>query len=205
MLTPPPPTPPPPPRARGPLLVAVTVLVAAAGLAVWGLVALVSANNDRHDAELAVARAGAQARPAGNGGGALGIARTRDEVAESARKTVAVLNTLDYRTLDESLDAWAEVTTGALREEIDNLVGSQREQLLAAKTVTEAQVVSVGVRDLDTDAGTATALAAVKVTKSAGGARPTTVYQRIEATLSNTDDGWKLSGLSAVPYVEPEK
>ncbi|GAB3446457.1 hypothetical protein [Actinophytocola sediminis] len=187
---------------RGPLLTAVAVVVVAAGVAVWALVAMVSATGDRDDAERALARAQAAQDKRADDDTAT-IARVRDEVSSAAANGIAVLNTLDHRTLDDGLAAWAEVTTGALREEITALGDSQRQQIRDARSVTEGQVVSLAVRTLDTDAGTATVLAASKITSRTGGAEATVADRRVQAELTRTDDGWLLSALDQVPYQEP--
>lgn len=190
--------PPPPRRSAGPLLVAVAVVVVAAGIAVWALVSMVVATDDRDDAERALAEA--KAAPAVE---AQPVATVRDDVSVSAQEAIAVLNTLDHRTLDEDLEAWAEVTTGELHDQITTLAADQRDQLEELQAVTEGRVDRIAVRDLDDAAGTATVLAAVEVVKESRGVERTTAYQRLEATLTRTDDGWKLSGLSSVPYEEP--
>jgi len=188
----------PPRRSAGPLLVAVAVAVVAAGIAVWALVSMVVATDDRDDAERALAEA--KAAPAAE---AQPVATVRDDVSVTAQEAIAVLNTLDHRTLDEDLEAWAEVTTGELHDQIITLAADQRDQLEELQAVTEGRVDRIAVRDLDDEEGTATVLAAVEVVKESKGAERTTAYQRLEATLTRTDDGWKLSDLSSVPYEEP--
>lgn len=183
------------------MLVAVASVVVAAGLAVAGVVALVSARGELSEAN--AARGEAFARFAEARSDDLEFARARDEVTEFARHAVAVMNTLDHRTLDEDLEAWAEVTTGALREEVTSLGADQRRQLADARSVTEGQVLSVAVRELDVRAATATVLAAVEVSVSTAGTEATPRYQRVEASLSRTDQGWRLTALAKVPYVEP--
>lgn len=190
-----------PPRRRGPLLVAVAAVVVAAGVAVWGLVAQVTAGVERDDAERAVTRAQERLDET-RADQDLALARGRDEVAEAARHAVAVMNTLDHRTVEEDLAAWAEVTTGPLREEVTGLGEDQRAQLRDAGSTSVGEVVSVAVRDLDTRAGTATVLAAVTVSVTVGDGEPDDRHQRIQASLEHTDDGWKLSAIGQVPFSE---
>lgn len=190
---------PPPARRDGPLLVAIALVVVAAGIAVWALVALVSANGDVSDAERAAAEAEdrlAELRADDD----LVAAGVRDEVAKAARNAIAVMNTMDYREVDAGLAEWADVTTGDLHEEI---TGIDLPSLANAKSISEGTVVSVAVRELDPGAGTATVLAAVKVSVSTRGQEATDRHQRMEATLRRTDEGWKLDGIAQVPYVEP--
>jgi Mce-associated membrane protein len=186
-----------PPRRRGPLLVAVAVVVVAAGIAVWGLLALVSANSDLDAATAAAAEADdrlAEVRADDD----LAFTRARDEVLAAARHAVPVMNTLDHRTLDEDLAAWAEVTTGALHDEISNLSEDHKRTLRDAKAVTTGKVRSSAVTELDDRSGTATVLAAVEKTQTTGEGEPTVSYLRVRAELSRTDQGWKLSNLSTV-------
>lgn len=172
-------------------------MVVAAGVAVWALVSLVSANGDLDAAKRAAAEDGdrlAEIRAD------LASARDHDEVANAANKAIAVMNTLDYRDVDASLAEWADVTTGDLHEEI---AGIDPALLVEAKSVSEGTVVSAAVRELDPRAGTATVLAAVQVSVSTQGQEATDRHQRMEATLRRTDEGWKLDGLGQVPYAEP--
>jgi Mce-associated membrane protein len=179
---------------------AVAVVVVAAGLAVWGLLTQVSASGDRAEAERTAARAREHLTEV-RADDDLAFSRDRDAATEFARHSVAVLNTLDYRNLDEDLAEWAEVTTGDLHDEVAGLGEEDRQQLLDAKSVSEGKVVSVAVRELDVRAGTATALAAVRISRTVGG-QADVRYQRIQAAISRTDDGWKLSAIGAVPYLE---
>lgn len=182
-------------RKAAPLVAAVAAVVVAAGVAVWALVRLVVANDDLADAERELSTVPAvEVQP---------VATVRDEVSVAAQRAIAVLNTLDHRTVDRDLAAWAEVTTGELHEQVSTLAGDQRAQLVEMEAVTEGRVVRLAVRDLDERAGTATVLAAVEVVKESAGSGPTTAHQRMVATLTRAGDEWKLSALSSLPYEEP--
>lgn len=196
------PPPPAPPRRRGPLLTAVALVVVVAGVAVWALVALVSANGDLADAERD--RSAAESRLAEvRADDDIAFTRARDEVTAAARDAVVVLNTLDHRELDEGLAAWAEVTTGALHEEVTGLPAESRQQLLDAQSVTSAEMLAVAVRELDERAGTATVLTSVKLSVTIRDDRQPVRYDRGRTTLTRTDDGWKVDSMSSVPYAEP--
>lgn len=174
----------PPARSKLPtvaLTVAVALLVAAVAVAGWFGVAWFRAANDD----------------------GIAYSAARDEVDRVARAAIVTMNTLDYRDLDQGLANWSDATTGALHDEIAKLSTENKQQLLAAKSVTSAEVRSSAVRELDARAGKAVVIAAIKVTVSTGGGEPADKYQRIEASLVRTDGGWKLDGIGKVPYAQP--
>lgn len=190
------------PGLRGPLLAAVALVVVAAGFAVWSFVAWSSAGDDVAAAEQR--RTDARARlEALRTGGDLDFARTRDELSDTARTAIVTMNTLDYRKLDEGLADWADATTGELHDQIVGLTGDKRRQLADQQPVTSATVKSLAVKELDARAGTATVLAATRKSVATGGGEPKTTFERFQATLTDTDDGWKLDSLSQVAYQEP--
>jgi Mce-associated membrane protein len=164
------------------LSVSVALVVAAAVVAGWFGVAWFQAANDD----------------------SLGFSTTRDEVDRVARSAITTMNTLDYRTLDAGLENWADATTGPLHDEIANLAPDKKKQLTDAKPVTSAKVTSSAVKDLDDRGGKATVIAAIEKSVQTGNGKPQTSYQRIQATLTRTKDGWKLENLGPVPYAQPQ-
>lgn len=134
----------------------------------------------------------------------LGFSGTRDEVDRVARSAIRTMNTLDYRKLDAGLEDWADATTGPLHDEIANLAPEKKKQLTDAKPVTSAKVTSSAVKDLDDRGGKATVIAAIEKSVQTGNGKPQTSYQRIQATLMRTKDGWKLENLGPVPYAQPQ-
>jgi Mce-associated membrane protein len=190
---------PPRPRGRGALITAGVLVVVATGFAVWSLVAFLGAGDDRDDAERD--HTAAEKRVAAlRSDDDLAFGRARGEVAEAARTAVVVMNTLDYRTIDDDLENWANVTTGALHDEIANLSDDNRQRIVDAKSVTTAEVRAAAVRELDDQSGQATVLVSVTTTVQTGDAEPADRYQRMRATLARADDGWKLDGLEQVPF-----
>jgi Mce-associated membrane protein len=134
----------------------------------------------------------------------LAFSGARDEVDRVARSAIKTMNTLDYRKLDQGLESWADITTGPLHDEIANLTPDKKKQLKDAKPVTSAEITSSAVKDLDERGGKATVIAAIEKTVQTGNGKPQPSYQRIQATLTRTKDGWKLENLGPVPYAQPQ-
>jgi Mce-associated membrane protein len=153
-------------------VVAVVVLVAAAFFGVSWLVA----HNDR----------------------GLQTAQTRDVVLEAGKHGLVQMNTLDYRQADAGLERWQQQVTGALGEEVAKNRADNVRSIQAAKTVTNARVLNAAVTRLDLDKGEANVIAALEVTVTPDGAPGATKRSRIDATLTKTDDGWKLSAVQVV-------
>jgi Mce-associated membrane protein len=164
------------------LSVAIALVVAAASVAAWFGVAWFQASNDD----------------------GIEFSRTRDEVDRVARSAIITMNTLDYRKLDEGLESWADISTGALHDDIGKLTADEKKQLKDAKPVTSAKVTSLAVKELDDRGGKATVIAAIEKTVQTGDRKPQPSYQRIQATLLRTKDGWKLENLGPVPYAQPQ-
>jgi Mce-associated membrane protein len=164
------------------LSVSIALVVAAAVVAGWFGVAWFQASNDD----------------------GISFSGARDEVDRVARSAIVTMNTLDYRKLDEGLRNWADITTGPLHDEIANLTPDKKKQLKDAKPVTSAKVTSSAVKDLDDRGGKATVIAAIEKTVQTGDGKPQPSYQRIQATLLRTKDGWKLENLGPVPYAQPQ-
>ncbi|MFL4908975.1 hypothetical protein ACJ6WF_38705 [Streptomyces sp. MMS24-I2-30] len=135
----------------------------------------------------------AQAR----GDDSLAYGRERDAALTDGRRAVAVLTTLDASTKERSragIRAWQAASTGPLRDELGRT--EPRTGPSARGTVTEAAVTA-----LDTRAGTAKLIAAVRVEVTQGGTKSSsTDRKRLEAVLARTGPGeWKVQALNAVP------
>ncbi|GGU32044.1 hypothetical protein [Streptomyces daghestanicus] len=135
----------------------------------------------------------AQAR----GDDSLAYGRARDAALADGRDRLAVLTTLDASSLERAragIQDWRDASTGPLRTEL----GATRpaKGASARGTVTEAALTA-----LDTRAGTAKLVAAVRVEVTPAGAKTaTTDRKRLEAVLTRTDEGeWKVKALNAVP------
>ena len=160
------------------LIGAIALVVAAALVAVWFGVALINAANDD----------------------SLGRAKTRDEVDRIARAAIVTFHTLDYRKVDEGLNAWEAASTGQLHDDIVGRKASSKQTIEAAKTVTSAKILSLAVTDLNEFDGKATVIAAVQVSVTPEGKSKEDKFMRIQGSLERTGDDWKLSNIVQVDF-----
>lgn len=127
-------------------------------------------------------------------------ATTRDDVQRAAEVGIANFNTLDYKKVDQGLDTWLQSSTGDLHKEIQDGRDASKKQIQDAKTTTTAKVLDAAVTELDDRAGKAKVIAGVQLTVTQEGSQPSPPkYNRLEAELTRTDAGWKLSALGQVP------
>lgn len=109
------------------------------------------------------------------------------------------MNTLDHRTLEKGLDSWEESTTGDLHRQLVDGRDAFAKQIVAAKTVSTAKVLSGAVTELDERAGRAGVMVALRVTVTAPKGDPAVKESRMLGTLTRTSEGWKLSALGQAP------
>lgn len=133
------------------------------------------------------------------GGGAAGYATARDEALQAGTQAVINFNTLDYHDVQRGLDRWAQSSTGPLHEEVVKGRQANAERITQAKTVTNAEVLSAGLTELNERAGKARMIAVVKVTVTPDGQPPTEKRSRYQAELTREGQEWKLSVLGPVP------
>lgn len=171
---------PPPPAAepgRTTRILPVAAVVAAVLALVFGALWLIALNSD-----------------------SVSIAADRDAALRDARQAVLNLNTLDYHDANAGLDLWIQSSTGSVRDEFEK----NREayaQLVTQQKRTSATIADGAVSELDDRAGVARVLLGVDVTVTPEGQQPTVTRQRIEAEMTRTDDGWKVSALN--PLLTP--
>ncbi|MDN5919224.1 MAG: hypothetical protein L0I76_29710 [Pseudonocardia sp.] len=177
---PPPESPPPPPAPSGPLARALPIasVVAAVLALVFGALWLISLNSD-----------------------SVTIASDRDAVLRDARQAVLNLNTLDYHNADAGLDLWIQSSTGSVRDEFEKNREAYAKLVTQQKRTTSATVSDAAVEELDERAGVARVLVGVDVTVTPEGQEPKVTRQRIEAEMTKTPDGWKVSALD--PLLTP--
>ena len=153
------------------------LLLAAALLMAWGLVSWHRASTDP----------------------TIRMAQTRDAVLIAATSHIETLNTLDSRHVAAGLARWRAVTTGTLRDQLDQVDSDERKLLGQQDTVTTGKVVDAAVLSLDDD--TATVIAAVEVTvKNAAKPKqkPTVKRNRFSADLVRVHGRWLLQSLQQV-------
>ena len=126
-------------------------------------------------------------------------ARNRDSVLITAKQSIAVLNSLDYRQIDDGLASWRKVSTGTLADQFNEIDAQDRALLADQKKISQGKVVEAAV--LDVSADTATVLASAEVTVRDGtnpDAEPTIKRHRYSANLVREKGEWKVSTLEQV-------
>ncbi|MEU8957786.1 hypothetical protein AB0C93_26165 [Streptomyces sp. NPDC048518] len=128
-----------------------------------------------------------------------GYAEQRDAALAAGEQAVQNLNTLDHRGIGRGLDLWESSTTGELHEQLVSGRDKFTTQVKSAKTVTTAKVLSGALTELDTRAGRARVLVALRVTVKAPGDASTDKDSRMLGELTRTHGDWKLSALGQAP------
>lgn len=126
-------------------------------------------------------------------------ADVRDTVLIEARHDIETMNTLDYRSVDDGVKAWSQVTTGTLRDQLAGVSAEDRKLLADQKKISTGRVVDAAV--VDVDGSSATVIAAVEVTVQDGanpGSEPTVKRNRFSADLVRVGTTWKLESLQQV-------
>lgn len=129
----------------------------------------------------------------------LSLAQERDAVLVSAKTEVAVLNTLDYRSVAKGLKAWQAASTGTLRDQFTTITAKDQGVLADQKKISKGKVVDAAVLEVDGDS--ATVLAAVEVTVTDGtdaSAEPVVKRNRFSADLTRSGGTWKVANLQQV-------
>lgn len=159
------------------VLAALVLVVAAAVAAAWGGWAWYSA---AHDDDAAFARA-------------------RDTVLAAGEQAVQNMNTLDHGDVDHGLDVWESSTTGQLHSQLVQGRADFVKEVQQAQTVSTAKVLSGAVTELDTRAGKAGVMVALRITVQAPKGGPSVKESRMLGELTRTPAGWKLSALGQAP------
>lgn len=125
----------------------------------------------------------------------LSAARTRDTVLQSAEQAVLNFNTLDYHNASAGLHLWLDSSSGSLHTQLSQNLTQEIQLVKQKKTITTAKILDGAVTQLDTGAGTASAMVAVAVTVTPATGSPFTERESEVGQLTRTPSGWKLSGL----------
>ncbi|MCX2729601.1 hypothetical protein OOZ19_05075 [Saccharopolyspora sp. NFXS83] len=120
-------------------------------------------------------------------------AEQRREVLAQARESIATLTTMDGRDVDAGVHAWRAASTGPLHDELTDPATADR---LRDQAGTTGRVVDLAVTELGER--TATVIAAVDTEVARDGAKPETTGSRLEAELTRTSQGWRISALAPV-------
>jgi Mce-associated membrane protein len=125
--------------------------------------------------------------------------RARDQALQAGEQAVQNFNTLDYRHVSRGIGLWLQSSTGSLHSQVLRGRAQFEQQVRRAKTITTARVLDGAVTALNTSAGTATVIVALQVTVIPPAGSPVVKQNRLEAGLSRTPSGWKLSTIDQVP------
>ncbi|QGV77623.1 hypothetical protein [Streptomyces ficellus] len=126
-------------------------------------------------------------------------ATTRDEVLAAGEQAVQNMNTLDHRDLRRGLDTWQGSATGDLLAQLTEGRPEFERRIQQAKTVTHAKVLAGAVTELDTRAGRAGVMVALRITVTPPKGTPAAKESRMLGELTRTPGGWKLSALGQAP------
>ncbi|CNE85325.1 conserved Mce associated membrane protein [Mycobacterium tuberculosis] len=140
---------------------------------------------------------------AASGDDSLAYAAERDRVLAVAGQEIVNLNTLDYRQVDAGLKVWQDSATAQLYDQIVQGREQLKTEVQKAKTASSAKILESGLTELDTRAGKAAVIAAVRITITSADGKPVDNTRRMAGQLTRTSDGWKLSVLGQAPTGTP--
>jgi len=123
----------------------------------------------------------------------------RDDVLQSGEQAIQNLNTLDYRSLDKSLQTWVDSSTGDLQRDITQGRAGFEQKMREAQTVSTAKVLEGAVTELDDRSGKARVIVGVEVTVTPSKGDPVVKRNRLIGELTRTRAGWKLSAVAPAP------
>jgi Mce-associated membrane protein len=122
----------------------------------------------------------------------------RDAALLAARQDVVVLNSLDYRNLDQGLGRWLAASTGTLHSSFEHITAADRKRITDAKSVTTARIVEAAVVSLDAANGSATVIASVELTVTPPSGKAVIKRERQQADVTRVAGVWKISALQQV-------
>ncbi|MFF4242632.1 hypothetical protein ACFYYL_42780 [Actinomadura geliboluensis] len=140
---------------------------------------------------------------AASGDDSMAFAAERDRVLAVAGQEIVNLNTLDYRQVDAGLKVWQDSATAQLYDQIVQGRERLKTEVQKAKTTSTAKILESGLTELDTRAGKAAVIAAVRITITGADGKPVDNTRRFAGQLTRTSDGWKLSALGQAPTGTP--
>ena len=126
------------------------------------------------------------------------LTAAQQQVAEAARTEALAFLTVDHADMDPLIDAVLAGATGDFAEQY----ASQREKLTSEAIRTEAtstaEVVALGVGDLDDDSATVLVAANSTVTNTSTGSEGQVRYYRLRLDLVREDERWLTSNVQFV-------
>lgn len=127
----------------------------------------------------------------------LSYGRERDAVLQAAGPALATLHTIDHRSASRDIDRWLQVSVGELRRDLAGDRDGEAKRARTAKAAWRAELVRAAVTDLDANAGTASVIAVVDVTRTRASGKPSTERRRMNADLLRSDGRWKVAAVEA--------
>ena len=122
----------------------------------------------------------------------------RDAALLAARQDIVVLNSLDYRNVDQGLSRWLAASTGSLHASFEHVTAADRARITGAKSVTTARIVEAAVVSLDAVNGSASVIASVELTVTPPTGKAVIKRERQQADMTRVGGVWKVSGLQQV-------
>jgi Mce-associated membrane protein len=164
------------PPSRVPLLSAIGLLVACVAFLVVGVVVHVR----------------------DSGPAPVSASTVRDAALLAARQDIVVLNSLDYRNVDQGLSRWLAASTGTLHASFEHITAADRKRITDAKSVTTARIVEAAVVSQDAANGSATVIASVELTVTPPSGKAVIKRERQQADVTRLGGVWKVSALQQV-------
>lgn len=136
------------------------------------------------------------------------FANSRDEVAKEGASAIKAFTELDYTKPDEFFDRSVSVSTGDIRDQVQQSREQNKKIMIDAKSAANTKVLDVAVDELNEREGKARFLASIQVTVKQG-EQSSVKPLRLEVQMTRVDEdgeqSWKLSGIDPVPVVGPAK
>ncbi|GAA4817950.1 hypothetical protein ACFQ0K_09405 [Nocardioides caeni] len=123
-------------------------------------------------------------------------AADRAAALTAARTAATTLTTLDAAAPEESVAAWAEVTTGELAEAVGAGEADFQKLITSGGFDTSSTIQEAAVATFDGDAGVAEVLVAIDVQLTPQRGQGTTERLSLAVTVEEVDDSWKASALA---------
>ncbi|HEV2782313.1 MAG TPA: hypothetical protein VGX25_23220 [Actinophytocola sp.] len=146
---------------------------------------------------LVIGNAGAPSpgsRPATSSGSSIPpVVGVRDESLAAAEQAAVVLNTLDFRTVEQGLDAWEKIATTPLLEELRAKRAETAAEVQRARTATSAKVLSAAVAKIAIDNSGTEVLLLVEVTTTDAKGAATVTQVREKLGMLATGQGWQVT------------
>lgn len=127
---------------------------------------------------------------------AVELAGTRDRALDAGRQAVINVKTLDHKHIERDLDRAVESTTGPLHEALKKQRKKIADALKKNKSTAKAKIVGSALTELNERAGKGRMIALVETTETLDGGKPSVTRSRMNAQISRTKQGWKLSRLT---------